>query len=123
MLWYFIIALCLGLIIFAYTLIRYVAWQVIPLVFIAIAKINTISKNSLQEIITLDDKGLTIINETLGNPFYSYSDITAIKMQSKALNGYIKIKSKKFKIRIDTVAIDLVDQQEIENIVNAKITH
>jgi len=65
---------------------------------------------------------LTTINSKLGNQFYAFDDISAIHMNSKLLNGYIKIKSKKNKkIRIDSVAIDLVDQQEIENLVNSKI--
>ena len=120
--WYFLLALIIGLIIFGYVLIHYFVWQVLPLLIMIIIKIIKLSKNNTNPIIKLDDNGLTIINEVLGNPFYAYNDISAIKMQSKALNGYIKTKSKKHKIRIDTVAIDLVDQQEIENKVNAKIT-
>jgi len=120
--WYFLLALIIGLIIFGYVLIHYFVWQVFPLIIMVIGKIAKLSKNNTNPIIKLDDEGLTIINEVLGNQFYAYNDISAIKMQSKALNGYIKTKSKKYKIRIDTVAIDLVDQQEIENKVNAKIT-
>jgi hypothetical protein len=120
--WYFLLILTIGLIIFGYVLARYFVWQVLPLIIMIIIKIIKLSKNNINPIIELDDKGLTIINNVLGNPFYAYSDISAIKMQSKVLNGYIKIKSKKHKIRIDSVAIDLIDQQEIENTVNAKIT-
>jgi hypothetical protein len=120
--WYFLLALTIGLIIFGYVLAHYFVWQVVPLIIMVIGKIVKLSKNNTNPIIELDDKGLTIINDVLGNKFYAFSDISAIKMQSKALNGYIKTKSKKHKIRIDTVAIDLVDQQEIENMVNAKIT-
>ena len=120
--WYFLLLLVFGLIAFGYILIKYIVWQVIPLLAIAIFKIQALKDNHISPIIELDDKGLTTINPELGNQFYAFDDISAIHMNSKLLNGYIKIKSKKNKkTRIDSVAIDLVDQQEIENLVNSKI--
>ena len=120
--WYFLLLLVIGLIAFGYILIKYIVWQVIPLLAIVILKIQTLKNNHISPIIELDDKGLTTINSKLGNQFYAYEDISAIHMNSKSLNGYIKVKSKKNKkIRIDSVVIDLVDQQEIVNYVNLKI--
>ncbi len=120
--WYLLLLLVLGLIAFGYILIKQIVWQVIPLLAIAIFKIQTLKKNHISPIIELDDKGLTTINPKLGNQFYNFDDISAIHMNSKSLNGYIKIKSKNNKkIRLDSVAIDLIDQQEIVNYVNSKI--
>jgi len=120
--WYLLLLLVIGLIAFGYILVKYIVWQVIPLLAIAILKIQTLKNNHISPIIALDDKGLTTINPKLGNQFYAYDDISAIHLNSKSLNGYIKVKSKKNKkIRLDTVAIDLIDQREIENLVNSKI--
>jgi hypothetical protein len=84
-----------------------------------ISKISKLSKNNTSPAIELNEEGLIVVNPKLGNQLYTYNDITEIKMNSKYLNGYIKVKSKK--IRIDTVAIDLVDQQEIVTFVKSKI--
>ena len=120
--WYVLLVLIIGLILFGYLLIHYFVWQAIPLLVIIIAKINTLRKNSVSPIIILNEEGLTVVNPKLGNQLYTYDDITAIKMDSKYLNGYIKVKSKKFKIRIETVAIDLADQEEIVVFVNKKLS-
>jgi hypothetical protein len=121
LIWYILLALIIGLIIFGYVLIRYFVWQVIPLLIVIISKINTLRKNNISPIIILNEEGLTVVNPKLGNQLYTYNDITAIKIDSKYLNGYIKVKSKKFKIRIETVAIDLADQREIVAFVKSKI--
>jgi len=118
--WYVLLVLIIGLILFGYLLIHYFVWQAIPLLVIIIAKINTLHKNSVSPIIILNEEGLMVVNPKLGNQLYRYNDIKAIKMDSKYLNGYIKVKSKKFKIRLETVAIDLVDQKEIVKLVNQK---
>jgi hypothetical protein len=119
LIWYVLLALIIGLIIFAYVLIHYFVWQVIPLLVMIISKISKLSKNNTSPAIELNEEGLIVVNPKLGNQLYTYNDITEIKMNSKYLNGYIKVKSKK--IRIDTVAIDLVDQQEIVTFVKSKI--
>jgi len=121
--WYFLLILIIALIIFGYVLIHYFVWQALPLLVMIISKINKLSNNNTSPIIELDNNGLTIVNPVLGDKIYLYSDISDIYMNSKALNGYMKLKSSKKKIRIDSVAIDLVDQQEIESIIKAKITH
>ena len=120
--WYFLLALTIGLIIFGYVLAHYFAWQVVPLIGLVITKITKLSKDNVSPIIKLDDTSLTVLNPVLGDKNYLYSDISEIHLNSKLFNGYIKLKSQKKKIRIDSVAIDLVDQQEITKIVNAKIT-
>ncbi len=121
-LWYLLLFLVLGLIAFGYILIKYIVWQVIPLLAMIVFKIQALKNNHISPIIILNEDGLTTINPKLGNQFYTFDDISVIKMNSKLFNGYIKVKSKKNeKIRLDSVAIDLVDQQEIENLVNSKI--
>ena len=120
--WYLLLILVIGLLIFGYVLIHYFVWQVLPLAIMIITKIAKLSKNNINPIIELDDTSITIINPILGNKKYLYKDISEIHLNSKALNGYIKLKSNKKKIRVDSVAIDLVDQQEITRIVNSKIT-
>ena len=120
--WHLLLLLVLGLIAFGYILIKQIVWQVIPLLAIAILKIQALKNNHINPIIKLNEDGLTTINTKLGNQFYAFNDISAIHINSKLLNGYIKVKSKRNKkIRIDSVAIDLIDQQEIENLVNSKI--
>jgi len=119
--WYLLLLLVLGLIAFGYILIKYIVWQVIPLLVMVIFKIQALKNNPISPIIELSEDGLTTINPKLGNQFYAFDDISAIKMNSKLLNGYIKVKSKKNKkTRLDSVAIDLIDQQEIVNLVNSK---
>jgi len=120
--WYILLALTIGLIVFGYKLAHYFAWQVLPLIIMIISKIAKLLKNNVSPIITLDDTSLTIINSVLGDKMYLYSNIKEIHMNSKSLNGYIRLKSQNKKIRIDSVAIDLVDQQEITSIINTKIT-
>ena len=120
--WYLLLILIFGLLIFGYTLIHYFLWQVLPLAIMIITKIAKLSKNNINPIIELDDTSITIINPILGNKNYLYKDISEIHLNSKALNGYILLKFNKKKIRVDSVAIDLIDQQEIVRIVNSKIT-
>ena len=119
--WYFLLALTIGLIIFGYVLVRYFAWQVLPLIIMTISKIFKLSKNNTSPIIELNNTGIKILNPVLGDQFYPYTDISEIHLNSKILNGYIKLKSKKKKIRIDSVAIDINDQKEISTFVNNKI--
>ena len=120
--WYFLLMLIIGVIIFGYVLVRYFVWQVLPLIIMIITKIVKLSKNNVSPILTLDDSSLTVLNPVLGDKKYLFSDISEIHLNSKSLNGYIKLKSDKKKIRLDSVAIDLIDQQEIANTINAKIT-
>ncbi len=121
--WYFLLALTIGLIIFGYVLARYFVWQVLPLIIMVVGKIYNLSKNNVTPIIELNDTGLTTINAVLGDKSYAYEDISEVHLNSKAFNGYIKLKSTKKKVRIDSVAIDLIDQQEIMNLVNTKISN
>ena len=119
--WYFLLALTIGLIIFGYVLVRYFVWQVLPLIIMIISKIFKLSKNNTSPIIELNNTGIKILNPVLGDQFYPYTDISKIHLNSKTLNGYIKLKSKKKKIRIDSVAIDLYDQKQIVETVNSYI--
>jgi len=119
--WYFLLALTIGLIIFGYVLVRYFVWQVLPLIIMIISKIFKLSKNNTSPIIELNNTGIKILNPVLGDQFYPYTDISKIHLNSKTLNGYIKLKSKKKKIRIDSVAIDINDQKEISTFINNKI--
>ncbi|HIP34112.1 MAG TPA: hypothetical protein EYG89_05255 [Bacteroidia bacterium] len=119
--WYFLLALTIGLIIFGYVLIRYFVWQVLPLIIMILSKIFKLSKNNTSPIIELNNTGIKILNPVLGDQFYPYTDISKIHLNSKTLNGYIKLKSKKKKIRIDSVAIDINDQKEISTFINNKI--
>lgn len=122
LIWYLLLALTIGLIIFGYVLVRYFVWQVLPLIIMVIGKIVKLSKNNTNPIIALDDTSLTVLNPVLGNKVYLYSDISRIQLNSKALNGFIKLKSTNKKVRIDSVAIDLIDQQDIVMQVTNKIT-
>ena len=119
--WYFLLALTIGLIIFGYVLVRYFVWQVLPLIIMIISKIFKLSKNNTSPIIELNNTGIKVLNPVLGDQFYPYTDISKIHLNSKTLNGYIKLKSKKKKIRIDSVAIDINDQKEISTFINNKI--
>ena len=120
--WYFLLVLVIGLLILGYTLIHYFIWQVLPLIIMIITKTAKLSKNNINPIIELDDTSITVINSALGNKNYLYKDISKIHLNSKAFNGYIKLKFDRKKIVLDSVAIDLIDQQEIARIVNSKIT-
>jgi hypothetical protein len=119
-LWYFILALCTGLIIFGWWLVEYFAWQVMPLIAISIAKTIGISKNPSTPVIELNEDGLQLL--TLNNtPLYSFSNISEIHIEDRSFNGYIKLKDSNKKIRLDSVAIPLEDQKEIAALVNQKI--
>lgn len=119
-LWYFIIILCLGVIVFGYTLIEYFAWQVLPVIAIGISKIIKLNKNPEAEAIVLNEEGITLLNSP-NKPSYLYSNISDIKMESKYTNGYLFLKDTKKKIIINSVAIDLEDQKEIVNLIRTKI--
>lgn len=88
---------------------------------ISIFKVYDINKNPKKPTIELNDNGLTLINKKSGNQFCTYDDISFMKMNSKALNGYLKLKSTKKKVIIDYVALDLLDQKEIVMYISKKI--
>ena len=79
-LWYLLLFLVLGLIAFGYILIKYIVWQVIPLLAMIVFKIQTLKNNHISPIIILSEDGLTTINPKLGNQFYAFDDISAIHM-------------------------------------------
>ena len=96
-------------------------WILIPAILFMAIKGIQIHKTPATAVLKIDQKGLTIINKKSGNKYYSFKDIEFIKMNSKSLNGHLKIKNQKKKIILDSVAIDLNDQQEIVEVVNNKI--
>ncbi len=119
-LWYFIVFLCTGALIFGYTLVQYFAWQVFPIIVIGGAKIYKLYKNPEMPAIELCDTGIALLTSN-DNPFYSYTDISSIQMNSKSFNGHLKLKNQKKKVIINSVAIALEDQKEIVAFVESKI--
>ena len=119
-LWYFILALCTGLIFFGWWLVKYFAWQVIPLIAISIGKIISISKKPHTAVIKLNDSGIQLLTAD-EHPLYVFSNISKIHLQSRGFNGYLKLKDSKNKIILDSAAIPLEDQKEIAALVNQKI--
>ena len=119
-LWYFILALCIGLLIFGWLLVEYFAWQVMPLIVITIVKIAKLHKNPFTPVIELTDTGIQLL--TPNNNFYAFTTISSIHLQDRAFNGYLKLKDSKKKIIIDSVAIPFEDQKEIAALINQKIT-
>jgi len=120
-LWYFVVLLCVGALIFGYTLVRYFAWQVFPIIVIGAVKIYKLHKNPETPVIELDENGITLLTAK-DNPFYLFKDISSIQMNSKSINGFLKLKSQKKKVIINSVAIAIDDQKEIAAFVNSKIT-
>ncbi len=120
-LWYFILTLCTSLIVFGWWLVKYFAWQVLPLVVITIAKIIKLQKDPRTAVIELNENGLQLLT-IKDKPFYGFSNISSIQLEDRAFNGYLKLKDAKKKIRLDSVAIPLEDQKEIAAFVNSKIT-
>ncbi len=119
--WYLLLVFTVAVVLTGYLLVNYFAWQLIPLWAIIGGKIYAISTNPPVAIVQLDDEGMTMLNEKLGNTFYAYEDILSIKMNSKALNGHLKLKSKKGKTHLDSVTIQIEDQREIVRLVTSKI--
>ncbi|MBJ2175703.1 hypothetical protein JBL43_15730 [Aureibaculum sp. A20] len=119
-LWYFLLALGIGIMLFGWFLVKYFAWQAFLIFGVAIPKIISISKNPITPVIELNDKGLKLLT-IAEQPFYEFSNIASIQMDSRSFNGKIKLKDAKKKIVIDSVAISLQDQQEIVAFVNQRI--
>jgi len=93
-------------------LVNYFAWQVLPIIAIGIGKIITISKKPIQEAVLLNNDGIKLLN-SLEQPFYPYSNIHKIKMESKLTNGYLVLKDTQKKVNINSVAINIEDQRDI----------
>ncbi|GEM_PF-3672512 len=121
LLWYLVLTLCVGLVIFGYTLVKYFAWQVFPIIIIGVVKIYKLHKNPETPVIELDDNGIRLLTSK-DKPFYRFKDISDIQMNSKSFNGFLKLKSQKKKVIINSVAIPIYDQKEIAAFVNSKIT-
>ena len=96
-LWYLIIFLGIALLVFGYTLVRYFAWQVLPIIAIGVGKLISLSKNPEVATISLNDEGITLLNNSEDPPFYEYANISAIKIDSKAFNGHLRLKNPKKK--------------------------
>ena len=79
-------------------------------------------KNEEIPVIKLNEEGLTVLKENQENDFYAYSDISEIQIHSNLLNGYLKTKNNPKKIHLDTVAINIVKQEEIVKIVTSKLS-
>ena len=57
----------------------------------------------------------------MDQPFYAFSNIASITINSRALNGNLKLIDSKKKIILDSVAIPIRDQKEIAAFVNKKL--
>ncbi|WP_282049752.1 hypothetical protein [Maribacter aquivivus] len=120
LIWYFLLATGIGLLIFGWLLIEYFAWQALLLFGIAISKIISISKKPITPVIELNDEGITLLGLN-DQPFYPFVNINKIHLDSRALNGYIKLKNPDKKIILDSVAISVKDQKEITAFINQRI--
>ncbi|MEP2240274.1 MAG: hypothetical protein ABJI22_18045 [Maribacter sp.] len=120
LLWYFLLAAGIGLPIFGWILIEYFAWQALPLIGIAIYKIISISNKPIIPVIELSDEGINLLSSQDKN-FYPFNNIKKINLDSRALNGYIKLKNPDKKVILDSVAISITDQREIADFVNQRI--
>lgn len=120
LIWYFLLATGIGLLIFGWLLIEYFAWQALLLFGFAISKIISISKKPITPVIELNDEGITLLGLN-DQPFYPFVNINKIHLDSRALNGYIKLKNSGKKIILDSVAISVKDQREITAFINQRI--
>lgn len=119
---YFILALLLFTIFIAgIYFVNYYVWYVLAPVILLIVKGFTILKKEETPVIKLDDEGITVLKENIENTLYAYKDIIEIKINSNYFNGFIKTRNEKRKIILDSVAIPLDKQQEIEKTVNSRI--
>lgn len=118
---YFVLALLvLGAFIAGIYFVNYYLWYILaPVVLLTVKGFNILKKEEIP-VIKLNDDGLTVLKENQENIIYAYSDISEIKMNSNLFNGFIRIKNYSKKIHLDSVAIPLSKQAEIENMVNAR---
>jgi len=119
-LWYIITVMCIGVIVFGFMLIKYFAWQVLPIIAIGISKIIKLSKNPEVEAIALNEERITLLNLP-NHASYLFSNIADIKLGSKFTNGYLVLKDTKKKVILNSVAISLEDQKEINALIKSKI--
>ncbi|KAA5821399.1 hypothetical protein FPF71_16095 [Algibacter amylolyticus] len=100
---------------------NYYLWYILaPVVFLIIKGLNVLKKDETP-VIKLDNEGLTVLKVDEENILYKYHEITEIYMDSRYLNGFIKIKSNSKKIHLDSVAIPILKQKEITDLVNDRI--
>ena len=118
---YFVLALLvLGAFIAGIYFVNYYLWYILaPVVLLTVKGFNILKKEEIP-VIKLNNEGLTVLKENQENIIYAYSDISEIKMNSNLFNGFIRIKNHSKKVHLDSVAIPLSKQAEIENIVNAR---
>jgi hypothetical protein len=95
-LWYFILILCIGLLIFGWLLVKYFVWQAFMPIGIAVSKIITLGKKPTLDIIELNNEGIKTLSAS-NTSFYAYTNIESIHMNSKALNGHLRLKDSKKK--------------------------
>ena len=119
-LWYFLFAMGVAILIFGWLLIEYFAWQAILILSISISKIIGINKKPITPILELNDEGITLLG-LKDHPFYPFANINIIHIDSRALNGYIKLKNPNKKVILESVAISIKDQREIAAFVNQKL--
>ena len=95
------------------------AWLMIPVAILLFVKARQVQKNPISSAITIDEEGIYIHSKKTK---YEYAELADIQLGSKYKDGYVLLKDARKKVHLNSVAISLEDQEEIQSVVQSKIT-
>ena len=118
--WFFLLGIAfVGIYLIIYYVWNQHTWLLIPITILLFVKAFKIQKNPVLPAVSIDEEGMYV---HFKKAKYTYSEIAEIKLGSKYKDGYIVLKSTGKKVPLNSVAMSLEDQAEIQSVVQRKIT-